>query len=216
MMKFSREEISSLRREMEKRLSKKRFIHTLGVEEMAAFIGEKILPDMIDELSIAALLHDVSKEYSEAEHLFVAKKHNITLTEEDISSPAVWHSVTGPLVIKDDFPEYAAERVLSAVAAHTSGAADMTPFDEIIFLSDYIEKGRTYQSCISLRESFLNELSSAACRDEGLRALHRAVLISLDNTISELTRRGKSVHPNALKARESILIKQKGNFNGNN
>ena len=61
-MKFTDEQIDSLRREVGRRLSKKRFAHTLGVEKMAVLLGELCLPDMIDRLHVAALLHDISKE----------------------------------------------------------------------------------------------------------------------------------------------------------
>ena len=60
-MKYNEKQLSALRSEMGKRLSKKRYIHTLGVEEMAAWIGEKCLPDSVDKLRAAALLHDISK-----------------------------------------------------------------------------------------------------------------------------------------------------------
>ena len=84
-MKFTDEQIDSLRREVGGRLSPKRFAHTLGVEKMAVRLGEICLPGMIDKLQVAALLHDISKEYSEAEYFLTIKKHNLTLTEEDLA-----------------------------------------------------------------------------------------------------------------------------------
>ena len=45
-------------------MSDKRYGHTLEVEKMAARIGALYAPDKINVLRAAALLHDVTKEYS--------------------------------------------------------------------------------------------------------------------------------------------------------
>jgi predicted HD superfamily hydrolase involved in NAD metabolism len=144
-MKYTENQIDFLRLEVGKRLSAKRFSHTLGVERMAVKIGEKCLPDRIDELRVAALLHDISKEYSEAEHLELIKTYNFSLSDEDLASPQLWHSITAPFVVMRDFPEFRGEDILSAVRNHTVGAPSMSVFDEIILLSDYIEDGRRYE-----------------------------------------------------------------------
>ena len=68
-MKYTDIQIDLLRREVCQRLSEKRYNHTLGVEKMAVLIGGYCMPESIDRLRVAALLHDISKEYSEAEYL---------------------------------------------------------------------------------------------------------------------------------------------------
>ena len=93
-MKYSEKEIDLLRSEVGKRISEKRFNHTLGVEKMALKIGKACLPDRVDELRAAALLHDISKEYSEAGHFCLVKKYGIPMTEAEIGEPALWHSLT--------------------------------------------------------------------------------------------------------------------------
>ena len=147
-MIFTKNQIDTLREEMGKRLSRSRFTHTLGVEKMAVRIGEICIPDMVDKLRIAALLHDISKEYSEAEIFSLAKKYNIAFTDEDLASPQLWHSITAAAAIKEEFPEFCDADILSAVVNHTVGSPDMSIFDEIILLSDYIEEGRKYQNCV--------------------------------------------------------------------
>lgn len=206
-MKFTDSQIEELRLEVGKRLSEKRFSHTLGVEKTAAFIGEKIIPESVDLLRVAALLHDISKEYSEAEYLELVKKHNLPFTDEDRKTPALWHSITAPCVVIDEFPAFADGQVLSAVYNHTVGAPDMSVFDEVIFLSDYIEEGRKYKGCINLRERFLSELSKAQSVDAAVDVLHRAVVSSIDNTIDALSFRGESCHGRTKATREAILAK---------
>ncbi len=206
-MKYTENQLSALRMEMGKRLSEKRYIHTLGVEEMAVKIGEKCLPYSIDRLRAAALLHDISKEYSKAEHDFLIKKYKITLTDDEMSEPALWHSFTAPAAVQEEFPEFADTDILSAVYNHTVGSPDMTFFDEIILLSDYIEMGRSYERCVSLRKNFIAELDVAVDTNEAIIALHRAVVKSLDNNIQEFISRGKSYHKRTELTRDAILAK---------
>lgn len=206
-MIFSEERIEKLREDVRGRLSEKRYLHTLGVEKMAVLIGEKCLPDRIDELRVAALLHDISKEYSEAEHLSLAKKHNIIFCDDDFSAPAIWHSLTAVAVIMDDFPDFVTDDVLTAVTNHTVGNADMSVFDEIILISDYTEEGRKYEKCIKVREEMLTELSAARTEKEAIFALHRAVISSLENNIQELSFRGNSYHKRTSETLSAMLIK---------
>ena len=44
-MKYANTQIEELRLEVGKRLSEKRYTHTLGVEEMAVLISEKCMPE---------------------------------------------------------------------------------------------------------------------------------------------------------------------------
>ena len=206
-MKYSEKEILALRSSVEKRLSEKRFAHTVGVERMAVKIGQIILPDKLDLLRVAALLHDISKEYSEAEYFSILKSHNIALSDEDLAAPALWHSMTAPFAVRSDFSVFADDEVLSAVYNHTVGSPDMSVFDEIILLSDYIEDGRKYKNCVELRESFLSELDLAKTKSDAIFALHRAVAKSLDNTINEFISRGSSYHSRTLLTRDAILAK---------
>ena len=208
-MKFTKQQIDDLRLEVGRRLSEKRFSHTLGVEKMAAFIGEKIMPESVDRLRAAALLHDISKEYSEAEYLLTFKKHNITLSDEDKQTPALWHSISAPWVIGDEFSNFSDEDILSAVYNHTVGSPDMSIFDEIILLSDYIEEGRKYRGCIELRDSFISELSVAKSIDEAISSLHKAVAISLENTINALEKRGEFCHSRTKATYAWVLAKIK-------
>ena len=206
-MKFTEKQISSLRSSVKERLSEKRFNHTLGVEKSAVYIAERCAPDFIDEIRAAALLHDISKEYSEAEHIALINEYGVYLSEEQKASVALLHSITGPFVIEKDFSEFASERVLDAVRNHTVGAPDMSVFDEIIYLADYIEENRTYPMCIEVRE-FYNEASTKAnCVDEQILALHLACIKALDNTIKEFTSRGKSYNQMTKLTRDSLLAK---------
>ena len=201
-MIFTDDKLSALRECVAKRLSKKRFNHTLRVEAAAVRIAEFCLPESISELRAAAILHDLTKELDDKEQFLIMKSFD---SLSDAISPPLYHSITAPAVIKRDFPEFATENVLSAVYNHTTGAADMSLFDEIIFIADYIEDGRTYTSCVEVRDKLYSSLSLARDREECIAHLHDATIMALNNSITELVRSGKYLDPRTVMARNAFL-----------
>ena len=199
-----KEHIESIKISVFARLSEKRWLHTLGVADTAVRIGEYLLPDMTDELEVAALLHDVAKEIPLEEQIRVADEYGILLTDEDMSTPAAIHSFSGVGIIKRDFPAVASENVLSAVKNHTLGSPDMSVFDKIIYLSDYIEPGRKNDSCRRVREYLFSAMSSESA-EERLKALDRAVMMAIDNTCAYVLSQGGHVNSRTLLAKASLI-----------
>ena len=196
-----------------KRLSEKRFLHTVGVAKMTEKLGKIFLPKRINELIAAGYLHDIVKEYPECELLELIKEYGYTLTASDMLSPAVLHAYAAPAVIKRDFSEYASEDILSSVFNHTVGDIGMSLFDEIIFISDFIEEGRLYDASIKVREELFSSLSSAKAYEEKLSLLHKATLSSIESTIAILEKRKLHVNEKTKYARNYFLnlIKQETN-----
>lgn len=186
------------------RLSSKRFEHTLGVCRMAEMLAEQCLPDKKCELAVAALLHDIAKELTVEEQMQIIGKEHINLTPADTT--AVLHSYAAPYIVKNEFSEFSTPDILSAVANHTVGDADMSVFDEIIFLSDYIEEGRTYKDCVETREYVLSSLIDGNI-EANVNILHRACVMSIDRTCKNLLEKGKIVNPRSLDAKKALLSK---------
>ena len=120
-MKYSSKVLEDLRTEISLRVCGIRFSHILGVERCAVSLGTLFLPERIDELSAAALLHDVTKEIPIDQQIKMLEESGFLLTEEDKNTPGVLHSFTAPLIIKRDFHLFATEDILEAVENHTVG-----------------------------------------------------------------------------------------------
>ncbi len=193
---YSEEELKALRDEVKSRLSEKRFRHTLGVEKMAAYLGKFCLKDKIQSLRAAALLHDIAKELSPDEQIDLIRKGAIRLSEEELLSIPTLHSFASVYLIKRDFPKFSEKNILLACKNHTVGAPRMSVFEEIIFLSDYIEEGRTYEDSVSVRNELLASLGNN--RSKNLKALHFATLSTLERTISHLEETKKRINPKTL------------------
>ena len=197
-------DLETLALKIRSRLSEKRFEHTIGVCKMAKKLANYCLPTESKDIVAAALLHDVAKEISIDELMNIMDLEHVELTNMD--APPIYHSYAAPYVVKTDFPEYATNNILSAVAKHTVGDADMTVFDEIIFLADYIEEGRAYSDCIETREFLLSMLVDGDLNNN-VNALHKACIMSMDRTCESLVKKGKAVNPRTLEAKKALQAK---------
>lgn len=204
-MKFTEKKIKELRQRVSLRMSEKRFRHTLGVEEAAVRIAAKLLPERIDEIRCAALLHDVSKELSVEEQLSIMKSLAEPPTESDYMSQSLYHSITAPTVAMRDFSEFVTEDILSALKNHTSGSPDMTLFDEIIFIADFIDEGRTYEYCRNTREAFYARFDKATDREELIQILHETTVQVLNFTIVYLVNNTMYLNERTVATRNAFL-----------
>ena len=149
----------------------------------------------------AALLHDVTKELSDEEQLAILESHSVKPLPEELASLPTIHALTAALVIPERFPEFAEMRVIDAVRYHTTGREGMNTFEKLIFFADYIDDTRTYPSCVSLRNEFFAAKPENMNEQDRVRHLDRAALASIDNTLSYLRSKGRSIHPLTLEAR---------------
>ena len=200
------EMLDSLRKRVSRILSDKRYCHTLGVEKSALLLTEYCLPDKENEISAAALLHDITKELDIKEQYEIISVLGEQLSEFDKISPAVLHAYSAPYKIKSDFPDFSTAEILSAVRKHTLGDKEMSVFDEIVFLADFIEEGRIYDSSRNLREYVYSNMTPRLFL-ENVEILHRACILAIDFTSDYLTKAGKSIHPKMLEARAGIISK---------
>jgi nicotinate-nucleotide adenylyltransferase len=205
-MTFSSDDIEKLSLSVKARLGEKRYNHTVGVVKMAELLGSFCLPGKEDELIVAAYLHDVTKELSIEEHIKILSDYEVPLEKDDLNTEAILHSFSASCVVKRDFPNYATSNVLSAVFNHTIGAPDMSVFDEIIFLADYIEETRQYESCVLLRKFVLSEMNEGDT-EGNTKVLHKACIKAIDNTVLHLIERKKAINTKNILTRNTLLGK---------
>lgn len=199
-------QLKKLRQDVASVLSEKRMKHVLAVEDMALRLGRLYFRDdvTICLLRASALLHDVTKELSDEEQLSLLEKYSVKPLPEELDSMPTIHALTAALVIPDRFPEFADERLISAVRYHTTGREGMSTFEKILFLADYIDDTRTYPSCVDLRNEFFSSKPEEMNEDERIRHLDRAALKSIDNTLFYLRSKERIIHPLTLKAQADL------------
>ena len=172
-------------------LPEKRFLHTLAVEKETRYLSNLLCPEFEKELVHAALLHDITKYLTVEEHIKTACD---TLDENDMKSPETLHAKSGAVLVRN-----MGESLWRTVKYHTTGKPDMSLFEMIIFLADYVEETRIHSSCIKERERLHSELCAVE-RKERLPVLRHSVERVLDGTVKYLTNKQVFIHPLTLEA----------------
>ena len=173
---------------------------------MAERIGRIYAPDKLYILRAAALLHDITKEYSANLQLKICAEYNISLTEGDVYAAKTLHARTAAALIPERYPNFAIPEVVSAVRWHTTGRAQMTVSEKIIYLADYIDMSRKFSDCVELRDYFFSKDASKMSEDERMAHLDDTLLISLDMTIRGLLEKGAPIADATIGARNELAI----------
>lgn len=207
-MNITEKMLDELRAAVQGGMSQKRFRHTAEVEKMAAYLGELYAPDKINMLRAAALLHDVTKEYSTDMHMMICAKQDIQLEKEALFAPKTLHARTAAALIPSLYGEFAEEEIISCVRWHTTGRAGMTLTEKLIYLADYIDMSRTFEDCVRLREFFMGAHPEQLDTRERERHLRRTLIMSFDMTMRGLLDDGLPVNRDTIEARNSLVCEE--------
>ena len=205
-MKITEQMLKELRGRVTENMSQKRATHTLEVEKMAVRLCELFCPEKTDKMRAAALLHDITKEYTLDGQLEVCEKYGLPVSERDVFSPKTFHARTAAAIIPDRYPEFADEEIISAVRYHTTGREGMTLTEKIIYLADYIDMSRTFEDCVRLREYFFDAEPEKMSKSELLRHLDSMLILSYDMTVSGLMFDGLPISEETFKARNELVL----------
>ncbi len=198
--------ISQLREKVASILSPGRVQHTLGVERMVVEIGKELALDLddVNKLSAAALLHDITKEYSFEKQLKICNEFGIILKDDEISCPPILHAITAAAIIPLEYSYFDTPEVISAVRWHTTGRQNMSVYEKIICLSDHIEDGRRYESCVKIRNEFWSDIKSCRNIEDKHICLNKALKKSLEATIEHIKSKGGIINQDTAHAINSI------------
>lgn len=184
---------------------KKRFIHTLGVEQKAIELGEIFMPEKLQKLQIAGLLHDITKDFSTDEHFRLCDEYKIKIDKEKIA-PKLLHAITGCEFSKRKLgSDVVDDEIYQGIRYHTTGRENMTLFEQIIYLADYIEENRDFSDCVLLRNYFENNIEKCSTMNEKLIALKNTMILSFNFTIKNLIEEGKLIDFDTINARNYFL-----------
>ena len=139
-------------------LKPNRIAHVLGCRDTAVELAKHWEADPADAAR-AALLHDVTKALDGPLQLTLCKAYGILLDEFSEQNPKTLHALTGSLVAKRIFGEN--DAVVTAIASHTTGKANMNVLEKIIYVADYMEPNRNFEGVEELRRLAYSDLDGA-------------------------------------------------------
>jgi nicotinate-nucleotide adenylyltransferase len=203
---LTEEALCALRESLADTMSAKRYAHTCAVENMAQRLGVLFCPELVPELRAAALLHDITKEESLQNQLQLCEQFGIMVLDADIHVPKTFHAKTAAARISRDYPAFSTPTVVSAVRWHTTGRANMTLPEQLIYLADYIDDTRKFEDCVTLRAMFWDAHPENMDGEHRLLHLYRVLLCSFDMTIRALLEDGAPISEDTFHARNTLLL----------
>lgn len=173
--------------------SEKRFRHTLYVVKEAEYIAKMCAFGEAEtqKARLAALLHDITKCFSDEEQEEMVKKYGVSIPSE----PPTVHEKTGAHFARELFgKDVVDDDIFSAIFCHTTGKAGMSALDMAIFIADFTEETREHGACRDMRAYLHAECERINGEREKAQELLREVTQKiLGNTISFLTLKKRKI-----------------------
>ena len=177
---------------LQKRLTSKRYNHSLCVADEAVRLAKKYGGDT-DKAYLAGLLHDITKNASREEHLHIFEQFGIMLNDVEKNAEKLWHAMSGAAYVKyvlgvDD------DELITAIRYHTTAREGMTQLEKLLYLADFTSADRDYDDIDIMRQKV--EISMEAALD-----------YALSYTINDLVSRNKPLHIDTVKAYNENALK---------
>ena len=180
--------VAKIRGDLLKRLSPHRYQHTIDVADTAVEMANAFNVNP-NKAYLAGILHDCAKNLDDLELLAICSDNDEKITQIEQNRPFLLHSKAGVIVAKTRY-HITDEEVLSAIRWHTTGKANMSDLEKIIFAADYIEPGRDKQP----RLDYLRDLAS--------KDLDLLVKCILEDMVEYLKQKDDEIEEHTLEAYE--------------
>ncbi len=180
------DEYDSYRVIMRKMLDPQRLYHCECVSESAGELA-KLYGANAEKAKLAGLLHDITKRMPAEEQLSLMGE----ITPLEKKNHKVWHQISAPVFLREK-GIITDEEILSAIRWHTTGRADMTLLQKIIYTADFISTDRSYPDVDTVRK--------LACI-----SLEHAMLYTCRYTVKDLVSHDRPVHPATLELYNDLL-----------
>lgn len=172
----------------------KRHAHILGVAGEAVRLAERWGADK-EKAYRAGILHDCTKYLELEAQLAICQKYGVEIDELERKDAKLLHSKTGAAIARGEYG--VDEEIYTAIFYHTTGRANMTLMEKIIYLADYIEPNRDFEGLETLRRLCYEDL------DAGLE-------MGFAMSVADLKRRGVVIHANTQGALDWVREHRKG------
>ncbi len=167
------------------RLNEKRYYHSLCVADEAVRLCRKYGGNA-DRAYLAGLLHDITKNASEEEHLKIFSRFGIILTDIEKNAQKLWHAMSGAAFVEHILNIKDTE-IIDAIRYHTTAKADMSLLAKILYLADFTSIDRDYPDV-------------SVIRDLVDKSLEEAFIYALQYSICDLVKNKKAVHTDTINA----------------
>lgn len=169
----------------------RRFLHSIGVADEALNLAKKYHIDEQKAYS-AGLLHDCAKYIERDKAIDMLLESGEEVDEFQKKNSGLLHAPLGAVIAQNEYMVKDSQ-ILDAIRSHTTGKANMSDLEKIIYLADLIEPGRNYLG--------IDEIKKATYTN-----LNLGMLYGLEFSIKHVLSKKAVVHPKAIEAWNYICI----------
>ena len=174
-------------------LSENRFHHCEGVAKRCAEFAKLNNID-VEKARLVGIAHDIAKEIPKEDRVRIAIENGIKLDDFEKENTSLIHSKMGAKICKERFGF--TEDMCNAIIAHTTAKPNMQILDKILYLSDYCEPNRDFDSAKSVYEI-------------GKEDLNEGYYQALIGKIKYMLSKGVKIHFDSINAYNSFLDENK-------
>ena len=165
-----------------------RVAHVAGCESEAVRLARHWGED--SELAAeAGILHDITKRCSYDQQLQLCEKYGIINDNSELLNPKLLHAKTGAALARDLFG--VSDTVYEAIRWHTTGKKDMSLFEKILYLADYIEPTRDFEGIDDVKQYVESVAAGHIAHEEeqlGLKDAHNEYLMTALRTVEGIAK----------------------------
>lgn len=184
------EKYKAIDKYVREKLSDKRYIHSISVMNRALEYAKLYGANEQDAI-YAGLIHDVAKEVPKNQRVLLAEELGIQLDEIEKKETALIHAKMGAYIAKHTFDLN--DDICNAIRTHTTGCANMTLLQKIIYLADFTSEDRDYE--------IAKEVNRIAQKN-----LNDAMIAALRGSLNFILTEGHLVHPLGIEAYNYLLL----------
>ncbi len=175
-------------------LKPSRYKHSIGVMEAAGEMAQHFGAD-VKKAQIAGLLHDCAKNIDAPRAKKLCEKYGLVPDAVTTAEPGLMHQLLGPAHAMSEFCVTDKE-ILDAIGCHTTGKAQMSLLDKILYLADFIEPNRAdFPGLDKLRKLCEKDIDTA-------------MLYALELSLRHVLSKGGLIHPDTVTARNAFLMQK--------
>lgn len=167
-------DIENVKDFLKKRLSQKRYEHSLNVADECKKLAIEYNED-VDKAYFAGLVHDICKELPNEQLKQAALDSNLVMTKAEIETKALWHAVAGAGFVRDEM-NISDPDIINAVRFHTIARAGMSRLEEIVYIGDLISTDRNYKDVKKMRKLAYQNLE---------KTMLEAIIFSIESVLDK-------------------------------
>ncbi|MDD4526825.1 MAG: bis(5'-nucleosyl)-tetraphosphatase (symmetrical) YqeK [Candidatus Margulisbacteria bacterium] len=176
--------INDLQEKLRKYLnSEERINHSVRVADLAVELA-KIYKIDEQKAYVAGIFHDMAKEITFEKAIQITREYNYSLSESELLNNKLLHAPIGALLAQYEL-KIDDKDIIMAIRWHTTGKAEMSILEKIIYLADISEPGRKHPELMQIQEL-------------AKQNINKAMLLAVKFSLKKLIESERSIDPKSV------------------